>query len=408
MDYSAHGGDGNWRPLCRALTGGYSQVEASVDAYLDEKQFARLPDRPPSPFKAAGQEVILVSFSRGKVKSTPGYDVIRQLPSFVTLETGTKPGSEVDYTIDLFTGIGSVILMHHDKDVLARDIDFIRYMEKINGLFVYETKLENLKRPHGEAVMLGTIAGEGIDKERSHRRVFSSDGPMLIRHMSNDRPELRGPLMKRMTTVDASKECVVLTDPYSTGCVIAEEILKRGYKVIALWTKGFSPIMKTHVPLSVENLEYFAEVEEADDLATTMQLVYQAAGEYRVVSCFAGGEAGVDLADALSERMKLRTNGTRIPNKRDKKIQQELIQQHGLRSVRQACGSKFEEVEDFLKKEPFPIVLKPVESAGSDGVKLCHNFEEAKVRSDFSFPSRYAYAFSLTCLLSLHRNISIC
>ena len=106
--------------------------------------------------------------------------------------------------------------------------------------------------------------------------------------------------------------------------------------------------------------------------------MYQAAGKKRVVACLAGGEAGVDFADALSERMNLRTNGTRIPNKRDKKIQQELIKDAGLRSVRQACGSKFEEVKEFLEKESFPVVLKPVESAGSDGVKLCHSFEEAE------------------------------
>jgi biotin carboxylase len=379
MNCRAHGGDGNWRPLCKGLTGGYSQVEATVDAYLDPKQFAKLPDRPPSPFKASGQEVILVSHSRGKVKSTPGYDVVKALPSFLCLETGIKPGVEVDYTVDLLTGIGSVILMHPDPKVLERDIDFIRYLEEINGLFVYETKLENLKRPRGEQVVLDTILSHGVDKEKAHRRVFSSEGPSLIRHMSNDRPELRGPMMmKRMTTVDASKEVVVLVDPYSTGCCVAEEILKRGYRVIALWTKGFNPEMKTHVPLSVGRIEYLREVEEAGSLEETSSAVYKAAGEYRVVACLAGGEAGVDLADALSEKMNLRTNGTRIPNKRDKKLQQELIKKQGLRSVRQACGTKFSEVEGFLKKESYPLVLKPVESAGSDGVKLCHNFDEAK------------------------------
>jgi biotin carboxylase len=378
MNCRAHGGDGNWRPLCRALNGGYSQVEVSADAFLDENAFKRIPDKPPSPFKASGQEVILVSFSRGTVKSTPGYDVIKNLPSFVCLETGVNPGSVIDYTIDLFTGIGSVILMHNDAEVLKRDIDFIRYMEQINGLFVYETKLENLKRPTGDKVVIDALLGAGDTKKKDHRRVFSSDGPMLIRHMSNDRPELRGPLMKRVTTVDASKEAVVIIDPYSTGCCVAEEILKRGYSVLALWTKGFAPEMKLHVPLSVGKITYNAEVDEAENLADTVSAVYKAAGKLRVVACIAGGEAGVDLADALSERMKLRTNGTRIPNKRDKKLQAELVAKAGLRAARQACGAKFSDVEEFLKTEAYPVVLKPVESAGSDGVKLCHNFEEAK------------------------------
>lgn len=129
MNCRARGGDGNWRPLCKALNGGYTQVEATADAYLDEFQFGRLPSLPPVPFKACGDEIIFVSYSRGTVKATPGYEMIKKLPSFVCLESGIKPGSKVDYTVDLFTGIGSVILMHKDLQVLKRDIEFIRHME---------------------------------------------------------------------------------------------------------------------------------------------------------------------------------------------------------------------------------------------------------------------------------------
>jgi len=374
MNCRARGGDGNWRPLSKALNGGYSQVEATADAYLDEFQFSRLPDKPPSPFKACGDEIIFVNYSRGTVKATPGYEMMKRLPSFVCLETGVRPGSKVDYTIDLFTGIGSVILMHKDPEVLKRDIQFIRYMEEINGLFDYEPHTEDLRKPRADSVALPDMESAG------HKRVYSSAGPMLIRHMSSDRPELRSMgLVKRMTTIDASKEAVVIVDPYSTGCCIAKEFMNRGYQVIALWTAGFSELMKTHVPLSVAGkLKYFAEMDEQASLAETVAAVHRTSDKYRVVACVAGGEAGVDYADALSEALKVRTNGTEIPNRRDKKLQQELIRKAGLRSVRQAGGTKFEQVEPFLKREPFPVVLKPVESAGSDGVKLCFTMDEAK------------------------------
>lgn len=289
MNCRAHGGDGCWRPLACALTGGYSQVEVSAYAFVDPKAFAKVPDKPPYPFKAYGQEVIFVNNSRGKVKSTPGYDVIQNMPSFVHMDGLISPGAEVDYTVDLITGIGSVIVMHKDHAVVKRDIEFIRYLEEINGFFVYETKLENLKRPRGEAIMFETAPPiSGGMKGHMHRRVFSSDGPFLIRHMSNDRPELRGPLVKRMTTVDSSQEAVVIVDPYSTGCCVAEEITKRGFSVIALWTRGFAPEMKTHVPLSCGPMKYFAEVEEADTLIATSEAVYNAAGRLRVVACLAG------------------------------------------------------------------------------------------------------------------------
>lgn len=195
---------------------------------------------------------------------------------------------------------------------------------------------------------------------------------------------------------DPAYQAVILVDPYSTGCLIAQEISKRGYTILALWTKHFSPIMKTHVPLSCENLTYAAQVDEGDrTLAETAAACRAALGEVggtttttaqstttptiRIVACLAGGEAGVDLADALSEYLGVRTNGTDIPNRRDKQRQQELVAAHGLRSVRQAGGRTLtDEVLEFLHTEEYPIVLKPVESAGSDGVKLCHNVEEAK------------------------------
>jgi len=146
--------------------------------------------------------------------------------------------------------------------------------------------------------------------------------------------------------------------------------------------------MKTHIPMSVQNLEYYAEVTEVDTLNGTAAAVQKAAKSFRIVACLAGGEAGVDLADALSEKLGVRTNGTDIPNRRDKKLQQELCKEAGLRSVRQAGGNTFSDVEEFLRTEEYPVVLKPVESAGSDGVKLCHNFNEAKEHFDVLMQSQ--------------------
>ena len=145
MNCRAHGGDGNWRSLCQALTGGYSQVDATVDAYLEKQGFFALPDKPPSPFKAAGQEVILVSYSRGTVKATPGLEIAQGLQSFVYLETGVRIGSKVDYTVDLFTCIGSVILMHHDKAILEADVALVRQLEKDNKIFEYEPEMNLVK-----------------------------------------------------------------------------------------------------------------------------------------------------------------------------------------------------------------------------------------------------------------------
>jgi hypothetical protein len=43
---------------------------------------------------------------------------------------------------------------------------------------------------------------------------------------------------------------IVIVDPYSTGCVVAQEALKRGYKLVVVWTKGVGE-NKTHGELCV-------------------------------------------------------------------------------------------------------------------------------------------------------------
>jgi len=354
LNIRAHGGDGSWSHLAKALTGGYSQIEASVDAWLDPEAFDQLPDVPRSPFQAHGLQVHLVSYSEGEVISTPGFEVMQRLPSFVSLSSSVTIGSNVEYTTDLATSPGVCLLMNKDKTKLDKDVDFLRHLEEINGLFTYKTRVESLARP--TAMTFGLAAAQQHDSS-GHRRIKSHMDhmvrPSLLRIQSNDRPELarQSMMMKRMTTLDASKEVVVVTDPYSTGCLVVNEMSSRGYRVIALWTLGFSDEMKTHTPMAAGTMKYHAEVTECETLADTIEAVYKAAGALRVVACLAGGEAGVDCADVVSERMNLRTNGTQVANRRDKKIQQELIRDAGMRSVRQAAGKKWEDVVEFLQTE---------------------------------------------------------
>jgi len=187
--------------------------------------------------------------------------------------------------------------------------------------------------------------------------------------------------------MSATQRAVLVVTPYSTGCCVALEMQRRGYAVVALWIRGFAEEMKTHVPLSCsKELRYVCEIEEQETLDETLLEIQKQTSDagLEIVACLAGGEAGVDAADILSEAMGLLSNGIlrdangQALNRRDKKVQQELLRSAGMRSVRQSGSDKFEDVEEFLRTESYPIVLKPTESAGSDGVKLCPNFDEAK------------------------------
>lgn len=138
MNCRCHGGDGIWERMIAGLTGGYNQVVATVDCYLNPERFHEYPAEPEK-FQTHGQCVDLVSFSEGIVKSTPGYDRIRNLPSFVHLESSYGPGSKVRKTVDMITDIGSLIVMHSDPKILEEDIAIIRSLEKSNAMFEYET-----------------------------------------------------------------------------------------------------------------------------------------------------------------------------------------------------------------------------------------------------------------------------
>ena len=179
--------------------------------------------------------------------------------------------------------------------------------------------------------------------------------------------------------------------------------------------------MKKHIPPTCRDLTYLAMIQDQpgwdmamlesaikEQLSSIAKSKGKDSDYYAIAGCIAGGEAGVDLADAFSEHLGVLSNGASkwysftlyaffvyslihiinqllilctegvFANRRDKKVQQELVRDTGLRAVRQACGEKFSEVEEFLRTEEYPVVLKPTDSAGSDGVKLCESFEEAK------------------------------
>ena len=94
--------------------------------------------------------------------------------------------------------------------------------------------------------------------------------------------------------------------------------------------------MKAHIPDSCRDLTYIAQVDDLESwtIEQLISAITTAASNhavsvghpkeyYSIVACIAGGEAGVDMADALSERLGLLSNGTKgeFANRRDKKVQ---------------------------------------------------------------------------------------
>ena len=106
--------------------------------------------------QTTGLDVFLVSHSKGKVKSMPGFDIIREPPSFIWLSSVISIGCDVKFMINLITSSGCCELMQDEKLYCKMQKDLDCHMEEINGLFMYETKGEHLAHPTA-AIRAGII-----------------------------------------------------------------------------------------------------------------------------------------------------------------------------------------------------------------------------------------------------------
>ena len=74
---------------------------------------------------------------------------------------------------------------------------------------------------------------------------------------------------------------------------MAQELQKRGYLIVAMWTIGFAEAMKSHIPKACGKLEYFAQMDQLETHEATMEKLKEVAEGHEVIACLAGGEAGV-------------------------------------------------------------------------------------------------------------------
>merc|ERR1711972_714752 len=145
---------------------------------------------------------------------------------------------------------------------------------------------------------------------------------------------------------------------------------------------------KDHVPSVAKTMAWLGEITEKQTIEETCAEVKALVGERVLVGVIVGGETGVILADELSEALGLRTNGTACKGRRNISEQQKLVKAAGLRSTREASGTVLADVQDFLKAEPMPCIVKPTESCGSDGVKKCRSIEEAEAHFELLMRSQ--------------------
>lgn len=166
---------------------------------------------------------------------------------------------------------------------------------------------------------------------------------------------------------------VVMVDAYSPSVRLVRAFRDAGCAVARLVSTPDTPefYRRGLIPEEFDHL-----LVHEGDLAATVRVV----GALAPVAVVAGGEMGVELADAVSEALGLATNGTaRSAARRDKYLQGETLRAAGLRATPQVLVDDEDTLAAWHEARGGRVVVKPVRSAGNDGVQFCDSPAESVV-----------------------------
>ncbi|MFJ7282494.1 ATP-grasp domain-containing protein [Pseudomonas sp. NPDC099000] len=163
----------------------------------------------------------------------------------------------------------------------------------------------------------------------------------------------------------------VIVDAYSTGASLADELKLYGITCI-------------HVQTSAEILEYDVDSFRPQDfqhrfVATQdLKTLTDVLADFKPAFIIPGCESGVELADHLSELMGTPGNGTALSAcRRDKWHMANRLHHVGIPAARVALIHHMDDVERAIDSVGgWPVVIKPVNSAGADGIHFCYEATE--------------------------------
>jgi biotin carboxylase len=168
---------------------------------------------------------------------------------------------------------------------------------------------------------------------------------------------------------------------------LAVEVVKRGFKcvrIFSVWDSPLTSLVQQGVDVEFDATVQYNDTSTDTDASTNQTLESLRSLPFIIVAVIPGAETGVELADRLSNRLGLRSNGEELSlARRNKYLMGERVRQANVRAVKQQLCRSIEEVQVFIMSLYHPIhttlkaVIKPVQSAGSDDVFLVTNMEDA-------------------------------
>jgi D-alanine-D-alanine ligase-like ATP-grasp enzyme len=171
--------------------------------------------------------------------------------------------------------------------------------------------------------------------------------------------------------LEGSAAVAVVVDGYSAGNFYPSAFAALGAEV--LHVQSTAELMPT---LSAPKLsEYVENVVWADG---DLEALVRRLKPYHPVCVVAGQDGAVTLADQLGEALGVPSNGTLLsPARRDKYEMIEALRRAGVRCADQFKSEDPQAIVDWaMARGTYPVVVKPLSSAASDGVSICKDSEE--------------------------------
>jgi biotin carboxylase len=161
---------------------------------------------------------------------------------------------------------------------------------------------------------------------------------------------------------------VVLVDPVSTGVSVLEAFRERGVEPL-----------RVYQPVLAE--AYAADpAPEGTLLHEDLELTCRALEDYGAEAVLAVSETAIPLADALGAALGLPHNDPALAPARYSKLEEaRALEAAGLPCARTEGVSSPADVTRALERfDRYPVVVKPVASAGSDGLAVCDDADDAR------------------------------
>ncbi|MDQ3157589.1 MAG: ATP-grasp domain-containing protein [Actinomycetota bacterium] len=171
------------------------------------------------------------------------------------------------------------------------------------------------------------------------------------------------------------KQNVAIVDAYSGGRNLIPAFQAIGYPVIHIQSGEVPTLFVKDNELARRRADqHVVFTDDVDDLVRTLRAA-------SVTLVLPGSEGGVLLADRLASMLDLpfRNEVALSTARRNKFYMQERLREVGLPCITHTKVADVDQLDSWLETHgKYPVVVKPLQSAGTEAVSICHSRDEAR------------------------------